>query len=79
LSVELTEAELMAADCAVIVTNHSVVDYARVVAYSALVLDTRNVTAAIKAPHVLHFTEQPAPEPDRLFLMRSMPQVAAAL
>jgi len=44
-SVELTQEEIVAADCVVIVTNHSDVDYARVVEQAKLVVDTRNVTA----------------------------------
>ena len=41
-SVELTDAEIKAADCVVIVTNHSTVDYQRVVSLAPLVVDTRN-------------------------------------
>lgn len=41
-SVPLTDEELRAADCAVIVTDHSGVDYKRVCALSALIVDTRN-------------------------------------
>src|SRR2546423_2139634 len=41
-SVELTDEEIRAADCVVIVTNHSQVDYGRVTAQAALVVDTRN-------------------------------------
>ena len=41
-SVELTDEEIKAADCVVIVTNHSAVDYQRVVNLAALVVDTRN-------------------------------------
>jgi UDP-N-acetyl-D-glucosamine dehydrogenase len=41
-SVELTEEELRASDCCVIVTDHTGVDYGRVCELSKLVVDTRN-------------------------------------
>jgi len=41
-SVELTNDEIKASDCVVIVTNHSAVDYQRVVDLASLVVDTRN-------------------------------------
>jgi UDP-N-acetyl-D-glucosamine dehydrogenase len=41
-SVELTDAAIRAADCVVIVTNHSQIDYARVTELAPLVVDTRN-------------------------------------
>jgi UDP-N-acetyl-D-glucosamine dehydrogenase len=41
-SVELTDEEIQQADCVVIVTNHSAVDYQRVVNLAPLVVDTRN-------------------------------------
>src|SRR5438309_1003414 len=41
-SVELTDEEIRAADCVVIVTNHSQIDYGRITALAALVVDTRN-------------------------------------
>ena len=41
-SVELSDEEIRAADCVVIVTNHSQVDYARVTELAPLVVDTRN-------------------------------------
>jgi UDP-N-acetyl-D-glucosamine dehydrogenase len=46
-SVALTEDELAAADCAVIVTDHRSVDYERVVRYAKLVVDTRNITVGV--------------------------------
>ncbi len=46
-SVELTDAELRNADCVVITTAHSNVDYARVVRESKLILDTRNATKGL--------------------------------
>ena len=41
-SVDLNDEEIGAADCVVIVTNHSQVDYVRVTELAALVVDTRN-------------------------------------
>jgi UDP-N-acetyl-D-glucosamine dehydrogenase len=41
-SVTLTEDEIRAADCVVIVTNHTGIDYARVIGLAPLVVDTRN-------------------------------------
>jgi UDP-N-acetyl-D-glucosamine dehydrogenase len=41
-SVALTDEEIKASDCVVIVTNHSGVDYQRVVNLAPLVVDTRN-------------------------------------
>ena len=41
-SVELTDDELQASDCVVIVTDHSEIDYARVTQLAPLIVDTRN-------------------------------------
>lgn len=41
-SVELADDEIRDADCVVIVTNHSDIDYARVIRLASLVVDTRN-------------------------------------
>lgn len=41
-SVDLTDEEIRGADCVVIVTNHSQIDYGRVTALAPLVVDTRN-------------------------------------
>ena len=41
-SVELTEDEIKGADCIVIVTNHSQIDYQRITELAPLVVDTRN-------------------------------------
>lgn len=41
-SVELTEDEISTADCIVIVTNHSQIDYQRITDLAPLVVDTRN-------------------------------------
>jgi UDP-N-acetyl-D-glucosamine dehydrogenase len=43
-SVELTRATIESQDCTVILTDHSVYDFRRIVAASNLVVDTRNVT-----------------------------------
>jgi UDP-N-acetyl-D-glucosamine dehydrogenase len=47
-SVELTDEEVRAADCVVIVTDHKVIDYGHVLELAKLVVDTRNACA----PHV---------------------------
>jgi UDP-N-acetyl-D-glucosamine dehydrogenase len=44
-SVELTDEELAAADCVIIVTDHRSVDYERVARYARLIVDTRNTAA----------------------------------
>ena len=41
-SIELTDAELKSADCVVIVTDHSQIDYARMTELAPLIVDTRN-------------------------------------
>jgi UDP-N-acetyl-D-glucosamine dehydrogenase len=41
-SVELTDEEIRGADCVVIITNHSDIDYALVTGAASLVVDTRN-------------------------------------
>ncbi len=46
-SVELTDNEISSADAVVIVTDHSSVDYQRVVNLAALLVDTRNATAGL--------------------------------
>ena len=46
-SVDLTDKELAATDCVVIVTNHRSLDYERVVQQADLIVDTRNVTAGL--------------------------------
>jgi UDP-N-acetyl-D-glucosamine dehydrogenase len=46
-SVALTEDELAAADCVIIVTDHRSVDYERVVRNARLIVDTRNTTAGM--------------------------------
>jgi UDP-N-acetyl-D-glucosamine dehydrogenase len=49
-SVPLDDQALAAADCAVIVTDHSGFDYSRIVRLSNLVVDTRNVTRGLGLP-----------------------------
>jgi UDP-N-acetyl-D-glucosamine dehydrogenase len=46
-SAPLTDEELAAADCVVIVTDHRSQDYERVVEQAALIVDTRNATVAV--------------------------------
>ncbi len=41
-------------DCVLIVTDHSDYDYARIVAESQLIVDTRNATRGIKSPKIVH-------------------------
>ena len=41
-SVTLTDEELRASDCVVIVTDHSEIDYGRVTELAPLIVDTRN-------------------------------------
>ena len=47
-SVELTADRLQEADCVVITTDHSCLDYEWVVENSKLVVDTRNATKNVK-------------------------------
>jgi len=46
-SVALTEQELQAADCVVIITDHQAVDYEAVVRHACLIVDTSNATRGI--------------------------------
>jgi UDP-N-acetyl-D-glucosamine dehydrogenase len=46
-SVALTDEEISSADAVVIVTDHSTVDYQRVVRLAGVVVDTRNATAKL--------------------------------
>jgi UDP-N-acetyl-D-glucosamine dehydrogenase len=62
--VPLSDPELQAADCVVIVTDHSSVDYARVVEQASLVVDTRNATAGLRASGVVRLSG-PHPFPRR--------------
>src|SRR5262249_3328193 len=46
----LGDEPLSACDCAIIITDHSGVDYSRVVKLAPLVIDTRNVTRKLGLP-----------------------------
>lgn len=46
--VELTEEELAASDCVLIITDHSHIDYEKVVSAARVVVDTRNATRDVK-------------------------------
>jgi UDP-N-acetyl-D-glucosamine dehydrogenase len=54
--VDLTDDELAAADCVVIVTDHSVVDYRKVVETAQLVVDTRNATAGLVGRQIVRLS-----------------------
>jgi UDP-N-acetyl-D-glucosamine dehydrogenase len=47
VSVELSDAEIARAQCVVIVTDHSSVDYARIVELAPIVVDFRNATRRV--------------------------------
>jgi UDP-N-acetyl-D-glucosamine dehydrogenase len=49
-SIELTDEALSNCDCAVIVTDHSTIDYARVVRLAPLIIDSRNATRKLNMP-----------------------------
>ena len=49
-AVELTDEQLSAADCVVILTDHPGVNYRRVVELARLVVDTRNATWGVPVP-----------------------------
>src|SRR5689334_18820370 len=49
-STELSDEALSGCDCAVIVTDHSAIDYARVVRLAPLVIDSRNATRKLNVP-----------------------------
>ena len=51
VSVQLTPAEVADADCVVILTDHTGIDYAHVVEHASLVFDTRNATRGVADPH----------------------------
>ena len=52
-SVALTDAELKAADCVVITTDHQIVDYEQVVRSAPLVVDTRNATRGLNGAKIV--------------------------
>jgi UDP-N-acetyl-D-glucosamine dehydrogenase len=51
-SIELTDDTLRDADLVIITTNHSDVDYRRVVGFAQLILDTRNATRGIESEKI---------------------------
>lgn len=55
-SVPLTDDELESADCVVIITDHSDIDYGRVVERSRLIVDTRNATAGMSGGRVVRLS-----------------------
>lgn len=52
-SIPLSDEALVDADCVVVVTDHSAVDYERVATHASLVLDARNVYRGRRLPHVM--------------------------
>ena len=60
-SVPLTPDTLAAADCVVVLTDHSAFDYAALVAHAGLIVDARNAVRS-RAPHVFRLG---APAPGR--------------
>jgi UDP-N-acetyl-D-glucosamine dehydrogenase len=62
--VELSAEEIAAADCVVIVTDHTSIDYELVVAKSRLVVDTRNATRGLASPNIVRLSG-PHPFPRR--------------
>jgi UDP-N-acetyl-D-glucosamine dehydrogenase len=51
-AVPLDEAHLARADCVVIVTDHSSVDYKAIASLAPLIVDTRNVTSTVYSSHI---------------------------
>ncbi len=51
--VELDEGLLQAQDCVIVVTDHTRMDYSRVLEHSQLVVDTRNVYKGHKSPKIV--------------------------
>jgi UDP-N-acetyl-D-glucosamine dehydrogenase len=47
-SFELTDSLLKQVDCVIIITNHSCLDYQRIVEHAQLVVDARNATADVR-------------------------------
>ncbi len=61
-SVDLTDEELSRADAVVIVTDHSSVDYQRVVNLAKVVVDTRNATAGLTRNDATPASSRPRPD-----------------
>jgi UDP-N-acetyl-D-glucosamine dehydrogenase len=76
-SVALTDDELRRADAVVIVTDHSTIDYQRLVNHSAVIVDSRNATAGTKAgkARIVSLSARTDP-PDEPVLTRA-PRVAS--
>jgi UDP-N-acetyl-D-glucosamine dehydrogenase len=62
--VALTDQEIADADCVVIITDHSGVDYRSVVDRARLLVDTRNATAGMTGSHIVRLSG-PHPFPRR--------------
>lgn len=52
-SIPLTDEALRQADCVIILTDHACIPYDRVVANARLVVDSRNATRGMDAPHIV--------------------------
>jgi UDP-N-acetyl-D-glucosamine dehydrogenase len=61
-SVELTDEELSSADAVVIITDHSSVDYGRVVNLAKVVVDTRNATGGLSRNNAPASSSRPRPD-----------------
>jgi UDP-N-acetyl-D-glucosamine dehydrogenase len=64
--VALTDEELRRSDAVVILTDHSTVDYQRVVEKSQLVVDTRNATAKTRPTARIVSLSSSTPAPARI-------------
>jgi UDP-N-acetyl-D-glucosamine dehydrogenase len=72
-SVPLTDAALADADLVVIVTDHSSIDYQRVVDQASIVVDTRNATASTRPgrAQIVRLSSDPAPDAGNVLEHRS--------
>jgi len=70
----LSDEVLQAADCVLILTNHSCVDYAKVVRQAQLVIDTRNATGHL--PEVAHVWRLSRPAESAVYVEEDTLQVA---
>jgi UDP-N-acetyl-D-glucosamine dehydrogenase len=61
-SVELTDEELSSADAVVIITDHSSIDYGRVVNLAKVVVDTRNATGGLSRNNAPASSSRPRPD-----------------
>jgi UDP-N-acetyl-D-glucosamine dehydrogenase len=59
--VELDDEVLAGSDCAIVVADHRVVDYARVLQKAPIVVDTRNVTQGLRGPAKVVRVGAPSP------------------